>query len=108
MRTQPTAGIASPLPVGTLNNDMHPPGRPERALSDDSALIHDNDQICIHHRGDTLRNDNLCGIGQGSTKRGTNLCLCRRIHGTCRIIKDQDFRLLKQGAGDTQTLFLTA
>ena len=73
----------------------------------DLALIQNNNLICILNRSDTLCYNNLCRIRNLLCKRFADRCIRFRIHRTCRVIKNQDLRLLQKCSCYTKSLFLT-
>ena len=74
----------------------------------DLAVVQHEDAVGILHRGNALCNDDLGGAGDLLTERLPDLCVGGGIHGTGGVVEDEDLRLAQQGAGDGQTLFLTA
>ena len=73
----------------------------------DLTLIQNNNLIRILNRRYTLCNNNLCRIRNLLRKSLTDRCIRFRINRTCRVIKNQDLRLLQKCSCNTKPLFLT-
>ena len=79
-----------------------------RVKAVDPPVVHDDDPVAVLHRGDALRDDELCRIRDLLPERLADLCVCRRVHGTGRVIQNQNLRLLQERSGDAESLLLTA
>ena len=77
-----------------------------RANPSDSAIFQYYDLICVTHRRDSLSYDNLRHMRQFFRKLLPDSRLCRGIHGTGGIIKNQHLWFLQYGTGYAQSLLL--
>ena len=71
------------------------------------TAVHDDNAVSILYRSSTLRNDDLGGFWNILTECLTDQCIGTGIDSAGRVVQNEDLWLFKQGAGDTQTLFLT-
>ena len=61
-----------------------------RSDVDNGTVIHDNNSIGIHDRGNALRDDQLCGVGNILTECLADFCIGGSIAGTGGIVENQD------------------
>ena len=77
------------------------------SLVGDLAVIHNQDQVGILHRGDALRNNDLgCG-GNVGLKAGANERIGLGIYRTGRVVENENFGLLKQRTCNAKALLLS-
>ena len=57
------------------------------------SVIQDQDFICMHDRSNPLGNDQF-GYGRKSRKSAAHFFFRGGVNCACRIIKDQNFRML--------------
>ena len=76
--------------------------------SADFSILQHQYSVCILHRRNALCNDNLCCARYLRSKSSADIGIGSRIHGTCRIVKNQNFRFLQQCSCNTEALLLTA
>ena len=74
----------------------------------DPAFIQNKNTVGILYAGYTLGNDQLCRVWNLIPEGPTDICVGRCVDGARAVVEDQDLRLFQQGAGNAQTLLLTA
>ena len=65
----------------------------------DAAILHDDDLIGIHDRGNPLRNNDLGHVGELS-QRSADFAFGSGIYRAGGIIEDKNFGMLEKGSGN--------
>jgi hypothetical protein len=78
------------------------------AALDDAAGVHDQDLVGIHDRRQTVRDDQRRAAARRAVEAGLDGLFGLRVERRGRFVKDQEWRVLQQGAGDGDALFLAA
>ena len=73
-----------------------------------SAVIHDDYHIRVLNRRDTLCDDDLGGFGNELLEALADESVGTGVDRACRVVKNEDLRLLEKRASDAKTLLLTA
>ena len=78
------------------------------SLLDDMAMVHDDDEIGIDDGGEAV-----CDGDDGAVFHQRVKCLLDKmfrggVERGCRFVENENRRILEQGAGDGETLFLAA
>ena len=76
------------------------------ALLDDMAVLHDEDDVRVPNRGETVCNDEACPPLHELVKRILHEQLCTGIDAGGRFIEDQHRRVAEHDTGDTEKLLL--
>ena len=79
-----------------------------RAMLSDRAVFQHEDLIRRHQRGDAVADENDRGLAHVLLEVGADLRVGLRVHGGEGVVKDQNGRLLGQGAGNGCPLLLAA
>ena len=74
----------------------------------DPSFIQNKNTVGILYAGYTLGNDQLCRVWNLIPEGPAYICVGRCVDGACTVVENQDLRLFQKGAGDTQTLLLSA
>ena len=78
------------------------------AAGRDAAVVEHEDHVGVLHRGDALRDDDLRRVGDLRRERLADQRVGARVDGACRVVENQNLRVLQQGARDAQALLLAA
>ena len=79
-----------------------------RSRVDQAALVHDEDAVRAHGRGDALRHDELRAAVDGFGQCGAQRLFRQEIKRGEAVVIDLDGRFFDDGPRDGQTLLLTA
>ena len=74
----------------------------------DASAAHDEYLVGIHYRGEPLADDDLRQMLDILPQRAPYLRVRSRIDRGCRVIEDEDPRILQQRPGDAEPLALAA
>ena len=78
------------------------------AFSCQGSIVKDKDQVCLLNTGRTLGYQECGYIPVKSVEGFAQCCVCCEVKGAGTVIQDQDFRFFHKGAGDGESLLLTA
>ena len=79
----------------------------DTALDDPSLIQHEN-QVCIPHRSQPMRNDDAGASRERASQAAQDASLGMRVHRAESVIEDKDRWILRQGAGNGSSLLLTS
>ena len=79
-----------------------------RSLFGNFSLVKNDDAVCLHQRGDAVRNENDCRIAGSLLQPMADFRIGLGIHGRKRIIKNHDRRLSHEHLCDCRPLLLAA
>ena len=77
-----------------------------RATFDDPAIFQHENLIGVANGAEPVRDNEGCAADHEPRERLLNEALGGGIHAGGSLVEDQDRRILKQGAGDANALFL--
>ena len=78
-----------------------------RALLDDQAPVHCDDEVSIYDRREPMGNDEGSTILQQVSKRGLNQGLTCGVERARRLVEDDEGRILANGTGNCHALALS-
>src|SRR5262245_44703564 len=79
-----------------------------RAALDDASFVQHEDFIGVHDRGKPVRNGERRVALRDARELLLDTLLCRGIERGSRLVEYQNARILENGAGDRDPLFLAA
>ena len=72
------------------------------------AVVHNHDEIRVHHGDDSLGDDDLGGVRQTGAEGRPDAGVGGGVHRAGAVIQNEHLGLFQKGPGDAQPLLLAA